>query len=166
MRVLFIFLFYGFSSLNLFHPLHVSVMNLEQDKTDKALVVTVKFFTDDLEKIIGRKYNTSVKIGKTTENSEWSGYVQKYLNEQVVVRINNRPVPEIRDLSRITEDDAIWISYRIPVFEKIQKIEIQNTLLFDMYYDQTNLLMLTYGGRDYTKKMEMHDALMTVYFAQ
>ena len=145
------------------HPLHYSMVNVEQ-ADNSGLSVVVKVFKEDIEKIIEEKYRATLNFGKDNERKDWHTYVQRYLESSLVFMVNDTKVSGYTDLSRQIEDDGLIIKFKVPVNKNINGLVIQNTLLLDLYYDQTNLLIVTCNGRDFTGRLDNQNTLLKMVF--
>lgn len=146
------------------HPLHFSVINIEQNKNAFRLVYTLKFFTDDLERIVNETYHVTLNLGKENENNDSNSFCEKYISEKLKMKVNDVPISNIDSLSKHIDQMETWITFYIPYQNNIHKFEICNKLLLDLYYDQTNLFMLNCNGREYTQKMDYVNTIFIVYF--
>ncbi len=124
---------------NIKHPIHVSVTNIEYIDKDKEFNISIRIFVDDFEKIINQKYNANLKFKNTDINN--NKYINKYISEHFSINNSKKKLLFIKKEIKV---DAIWLYYKYKRKMKIKSIEIKNTLMTDLFHDQTNLLIFSY----------------------
>ncbi len=128
-----------------FHPVHVSVTSMEYNKGEKIFLVSFKVFTDDFETIIERKYGVDLNLGKEDELKNTDEYFSRYFRESFSFIVNGEEVKEPVFLEKKMNDIAVWLYYRYPTSNNVEKVEIKNVIMLDMFMDQSNLLIFKYN---------------------
>ncbi len=133
----------GFILIALFyatvHPFHISINDIEFDEEAKSVEIAQKIFTDDFE--VALNAYTSEKIDLVNEDQKETNdaLIKKYILENIQIEINGKPA-DFQFLGSQREDDAIWCFMEIPKTKKLKSIKVRNTLLFEMFEDQMNLV--------------------------
>ncbi len=142
---LFTFLFLGF------HPIHLSVSNIEYNQQKKKFEVSVRVFIDDFEKIINYKNNITLNLYKSNELSDANRYINQYVYDHLQLKVNGEIIPQKKYVltKRKKEDVTLWLYYDIKYTRSPKTIEISDNLMTDLYNDQKNLLILTVNGNQY-----------------
>ena len=127
-----------------FHPVHVSVTNMDIDPESGEISLAVKLFSDDLQDLIHRKYGVLLNIVDQEDPGDKIAAVNSYISEsfQCMVNGNTRVLLEYQE-SRMNEE-AIWLYYHSGTGERIRRVEISNRLMLEKFEDQTNLIILSY----------------------
>lgn len=124
------------------HDFHTSITEVTYNSSEKAFEVSIRLFSDDLEKVL-LKENPGIKfIGMASDKKDvlLNKYIQKHfglLNTQAKRKTMNYIGHEI-------ETDAHWLYIEIPFNEKLQGYSFQNDVFFETFPDQTNIINLTY----------------------
>ncbi len=130
------------------HPVHVALTSIEYDGTKEMFDISFKIFWDDLERVIATKYKVTLKLANEKENPQEKEYIDRYIRENFRFVVNDGtaavPVYEGKKIS----DEAIWLTFHIPCREKVKKVYIYNTVMMDMFCDQTDLLIFKYGDME------------------
>jgi hypothetical protein len=126
------------------HPVHVSVMSVEYSVEDQAFVGFLKVYYDDflvdLAGTEGRKAEGSLK----TESEEGKEIIGSYLNERLLLYAGDKKLnAEIKNIDLTDNELKLDLVYKMKKRPKI--IRIYNSILTDIYPDQSNLVMLRYG---------------------
>ena len=96
--------------------------------------------------------------GDNTENKKDNIYVTNYITDNLKLNVNNSLISKKKFIlkEQKIEDITIWLTYSIKFKDKINKIEITNTLMTDLYKDQKNMLIFTYNNKqsalDFSRK--------------
>ncbi len=139
------FIFIVFSSF-IVHKFYVSIYQINYVEKSKMLQITARIFADDLNTVLQKKYNVKTKIGETTETEADVLLLKKYLVENFLIKINNK-VQTINFKSKEMESNVVICYFTVVSFPKIKAIEIQNTALFDLNFEQQNIIQLTILGK-------------------
>jgi Domain of unknown function (DUF6702) len=142
--VLILLLFLGIVSQLQAHPVHVSVCNLEFDS--KGLTIAVKLFQDDLLLAIQTDYRKEIDRLKIEEEKNLY-LLANYVSDNIHIGLNKNENLELNYYKYEINEDAIWLYYRIQGLKTSKKLYITNTLMVELYHDQTNLVILNYMGK-------------------
>lgn len=125
------------------HPVHVSVCNLEF--TDKESIVAIKLFSDDFGTVLKNKYHEDIDLSQADEEP-YRNYITNYVKSNFkIISKSNKLVKFVYDYSE-TDKINIWLYFKVDKFNSSKKIKIINTLMLDLYEDQTNLFIINQGG--------------------
>ncbi len=125
----------------MYHPVHVSVSNLEYNKASHRFELSVKLFYDDFESIIARKYNVFLKLKAEGLNDNEEFYFMKYIKENFILTVNGTKLEPVYKFRKINED-SVWLYLYFEQKEEPEHITLTNRLMMDMFSDQSNLLMI------------------------
>jgi len=129
--------------LFLFHPVHVSVTSIEYNQT--GFDVSFKIFYDDFESIVAEKYNVRLNLGKPDEMENKANYFTRYISENFAIRVNNGPPLSLKFKSSKLVEKSIWLYFTLDCKENVNKVELFNRVMMDMYNDQMDLVMFKIG---------------------
>jgi len=129
----------GFSSLMGFatHHFYVSktIMNYTPDKG--AVEVTMRFFTDDLEKAMGVFTSSDFKVNASDIAA--SQLVADYVERHFRASVNGKAV-HCSWVGMEAEADLTYCYLEISVGEPIQTIEVVNHALMEVFPEQQNIV--------------------------
>jgi hypothetical protein len=143
------------------HPLHISVASFDYNKEKNKFELTIKLFTIDLEDIILKNQNINLKLGSPDEFLESTKFIDKYIQDNLIFKVNQfkKNKTKINYIKREITDDSIWLYYEIPINKKLKRIQIVNTLLNDLFSDQSNLLILKFNDLEFAEKLTLKDTI-------
>ena len=134
------------------HPFHVSVTEINHNAADKTLEVSCKIFTDDFEKTLAKKYNTKVDLGKQELHAAMDTLIKKYINSAIVIRPQGRTTA-YSYLGFELDKEATYCYFEIPNVPAASKIDVVNTILYDLFDDQMNIMHVTVKGSRKSDKL-------------
>jgi hypothetical protein len=136
--------FYSGSIEILAHPVHVSVCNIELNT--KESIITIKLYADDFQTLLQNKYNKEF-VPSRADEKPFSDYIANYIISNLKITLNrNRSLLFNYDYSEFNEE-AIWLYFKINKMYPFEKVKVENTLMLDLYDDQTNLVIVSYNGK-------------------
>lgn len=130
------------------HKYYFSVTQVDYDVQSKSLKIVTRVFYDDLEKVFQERYDKSIKVDETYDQEKLDAYIQKYFNSKFIVSINGKE-QKLSYIGHKDEVDYVVCFVQVKNITNPQSIEIENTLLMDMFPDQKNVIHLQVGN---TKK--------------
>lgn len=135
-----------YSILLLFHPIHISVTEIEYNEKVKALQIITRIFIDDLESAVrSRTQQPELDIlhppkGLTTEE-----LLSGYLKDHFKIKLDGKD-QKMNFLGYEEENFAFVCYIEIENVKDFKVAEVTNTVITDLYDDQSNLVHITYKG--------------------
>jgi hypothetical protein len=138
------------------HPFHVSVVEMEHNATDKTLEISCKLFTDDFESILAESYKIKVDLINPPVKSAMDSLVKKYFFSHLALKVNGQPV-KLSYVGFEHENEAVFGYIEVEKVTTVNKIEIVNNLMYDLFDDQVNIIHITTGGKRISTKLNYPD---------
>lgn len=135
-----------FFHLFFFHPLHLSVSEIFHNPETKSLEITQRIFADDLEEALRHFSKRRIDVLNPKDPEAFSMVLQQYLNHNFQLQLNGKVIKP-NYIGYEVEDDALWVYMEVPKVKKLKEIAVQNTLFFEMFDDQTNLINVDIEGK-------------------
>jgi hypothetical protein len=153
-------LFFGFNSevvkdegvSEKYHPLYVSVTEIEQNAADKALEISYKFFTDDFEHTLEKSNKKKLDIKSSKEKGEFDKYIPEYINKHFTLTVDNKLV-QLRYIGFEIEKESVYCYFEANEVSSIKKVNISNSLLHDFKKEQINIMHLSINGKKQSTKL-------------
>ena len=148
------------------HPIHLTVTNVEYNDSDKYIEISIRLFVDDFETILSHKNNQKINLGKNNENIKTDDFITKYITDNLIFDINYNQINSKKFVlkERKIEDITIWLIFRVKFKGKINKVEITNTLMTDLYRDQKNMLIFTYNNKQSALEFSRKETIRTLSY--
>lgn len=131
-------LFLGFGTSRV-HDFHVSILMIEYNAQSKGLECSFKIFIDDLEDGLKANGAPVMHLKTKEENPKANQYIEKFIRHHFKMKANDKDVT-YRMIGKEYEDDVCWIYVEGLNVEPFEDLEIKNTLLFNTFEDQMNMV--------------------------
>ena len=127
------------------HPVHISSTQIDLADNERSLEVSVRMFTDDLEEALYAASSRRVRFGSTNVRT-----LDTLLGAYVTARL--RVSPDGREataklLGHEREADAVLAFIEVPVNSVPLRVDVQSTLLLELFSDQSNIVHAKVNGR-------------------
>ncbi|HEV7351022.1 DUF6702 family protein [Telluribacter sp.] len=122
------------------HEYHVSVTQMQYNPAQKALEISIRVFTDDLEKALSVENNNQRFV--VNNNDQNGTYIERYLRKSFVLTDSRQQQRPFQYVGKEQEADATWIYLEVPVPENLAGWTLQNNLMMEVFSDQMNMLNL------------------------
>lgn len=114
---------------------------MQYDKPGKSFQISIRAFTDDLEKGISEDNNK--RIFQIKDNDQNNPFVERYVRKHFTLTSAQKKA-EVQYLGKEQEADATWIYLEIPFTGDPEGWKLQNSILMDVFDDQVNMTNLKF----------------------
>jgi hypothetical protein len=125
--------------LSVAHKYYVSVTQIEYVKEKKSLQIITRIDVDDLELTLQERFDKTINLTTMDEKVTVDEYIKKYLKQKFEIKINTKEVV-LTFVGKDYENDQVVCYLEIENVEDINTIEISNTVLFDLFPKQKNIV--------------------------
>jgi hypothetical protein len=129
------------------------------------LEVAVRVFADDFEAALSERAKRKISLARTPV-AEVDALAHSYVAETFVVKVSDATVTERRWIGREIKDaeNELWIYFEIPLPAGIEGTGIRHGVLFDVYRDQLNSVLVRDADRKTTLVFLPAHGMKTVRF--
>jgi hypothetical protein len=131
------------------HPLHISYTNVEINGEEKIVTVSHKFYTDDFSLLFYHLYEKEIEPKNDMPfDPHETKLISSYVRQRFSLLSDNDTIA--LSFSRKDQDEeSLWLHFSGSLNpENVKNLTIENLLLFDLFMDQTNLLIVTQGKKE------------------
>jgi len=146
----------------LLHPVHVSLSTIDIKPETGEIAISIKLFADDFESIVNQKYNTKLKLMEGLDPGQDIYFINRYIDSSFVLTINGKKIEGLDYMRNQMNEGAIWLFYRHESDTRIGNITIINSLMCDLYQDQTNLVIIAVKDEQNGYRLNNKDRELTV----
>lgn len=139
--------------LSLVHPFYVSVIEINHNPKEATAEISVRIFTEDLEKTLQKYTTAKLDILKPADNAFLDKQISNYLTRTIRLKINGQPVT-MNYLGHEIQRESVWSYLEIPKVTDIKKLEIDCVLLYDFEKLQSNLIHVKTRETDKSFKLD------------
>lgn len=151
-----IFKYFFTTMFSLVHPYYISMTEIEHDKSNNTLEISVRIFTDDLEKTIRQTYTGKVDLLNKDEKANSEKLIQQYISKHLLLKADNKNL-NLQFVGFENEEGSIWSYFECPNITSLQSLEVNNTILYDYKELQVNFIHFKAASLDETIKLSYPD---------
>lgn len=138
------------------HPYHVGSVEIKYNEKAKTFEVTGKFFLDDLENALSKKYGKSLRFLKKTPGTELNIFLEKYFAEYFKLKADNKML-KVKFLGYEEDREAVFVYLESETLPQPSKVETSVSLLYNQFDDQLNLIHIIVNGERKSSKLGYPD---------
>jgi hypothetical protein len=142
--------------LALVHPFFVGVTEIQHNAKERTLEISVKLFAEDFEKTLSKASNSTIDLNNTRDSAKTNKMVAAYLQQHLQLKVDGKPV-QLVFIGYEEEREATWCFIQVNNIAAVHKLEINNSLLYDAFEQQINLMHVTVNGERKSTKLAYPD---------
>ena len=133
------------------HPFYLSVTNLKYNSKEAALQGTVKVFLNDLESALKKINQKPIDLIHVKDTADVNKKLIVYLKTHLSLKLNGKD-RSFNFIGFEREEDSFWMYIEFKKCETPKKIEIENSILYDFFSEQTNIVSIDVDGNKKSSK--------------
>ena len=128
------------------HDFHVSLTEVRHNAKEQTLEVSVRLFTDDLDKAIVLSTGQSTGLVKGQETPATERLISTYLKSNLGIEVDGKSAA-LQFLGKELQTDAVWCYLEVEGVHKVERIKVRNAALIEVFPDQTNMVNVHVGSQ-------------------
>jgi len=126
------------------HEFHLSKCDIDYNEEESSLQVSISIFIDDLELTLANQGHDSLSICTGKEAPEAEMMMFRYIQDHLVIEVDDVPV-ELQWVGKEISEDlaAVWSYLEVKNVQPEKSIKITNDVLMSSFDDQQNVVKLT-----------------------
>lgn len=145
------------------HPLYISVTEISYNIKEKTLEISCKIFTNDFETVLGKLAHAKVDLSAPKDKKAVDKLIADYVEKHLQLKIDGKAVP-IRFAGSEKEAEATWSYFQANDIAALKKIEIRNSLLYDSFDQEINIMHVSVGGVRKSTRLNYPDEAANLEF--
>ncbi|HEX4850781.1 MAG TPA: DUF6702 family protein, partial [Puia sp.] len=135
------------------HPFYVTVTEVNHNANEKLIEISCKMFTDDLEKELTRYSHLDIDLSKSVNKNQNEKIISEYVQKHLQIAIDGKAVA-LQFVGSENESDATWVYFQVNNITNLKRIDIINSLMFEAFQNETNLIHVMVGGKRQSAKLD------------
>ncbi|MGM9476259.1 DUF6702 family protein [Pedobacter sp. GSP4] len=127
------------------HPLHVSTTEVSFNAKDKTLEISCRIFSDDFESILAKLYKQKTDLNNASMKNAMDELVKKYLTTHLQIKANGK-ASVMNYIGFEIDHEATNIYLEIGKIQSLKSVEVNDTILYDMFDDQMSIVHVVRGA--------------------
>ena len=137
-----------------FHPIYVSVTEIEHNAKENILQVSCKIFSDDFEKTLSKTYNIHVDLSQTKYKPAMDKIIDDYIQKHLKIAFNSRLV-SLKYFGYEQIEEAVFCYFQVDNVNNVKTISVTDNILYEYKDNQISLLHITINGN--RKSIELNN---------
>ncbi|GAB3005908.1 hypothetical protein GCM10027051_01200 [Niabella terrae] len=135
------------------HPYHVSATEMEYNRAEERIELSVKIFTDDFENVLRRLNHQKVDLTGEQLRPQMTKLIHKYLTRHLILGSDDKVIPlELFGWEKDHEAIYVYAIAKAPAFNPA-RISVANTILYELFTDQVNIMHFIVDGKRKSTKL-------------
>ena len=123
------------------HKHYISLTKIDFIEDKNAVQITMKFFLDDIEHALETRLEQPMELATKEEHSMANKYLETYLRQKFKIWINSEE-QNYSYLGKEYENNEVFFYIEIDNIQEINTIEVENSMLFELFPEQQNYVKL------------------------
>lgn len=120
------------------HNFHTSLTRLDYNTSEKIVEITIQLFTHDLSPLLEKRAGKRIDLEKSPEVDR---LLIDYLNQNFIFKDKNGAQKNLVWVGKELEVDTAYVYIQIPLEDGLQGASLQNTIFFESFSEETNLVL-------------------------
>ena len=126
------------------HRFHTSLTRIDYNSEQKLFEISIKLFTHDFVPILEKKTGKRIDLEKTPGVDK---IIFDYLNENFVLTDKEGETKILKWVGKEFDVDSVQIYLETSSTENLENYKLKNTIFFETFPVQTNLVVCRYDGK-------------------
>jgi len=145
-----VFLLFSFTKAK--HPYHVGSVEINYNAKSRSFEVTGRFFLDDLENGLGKKYGGSFHFNDEKYKAKLNEALEKYCSEYFKLKADGKFL-KVNYVGYEEDNESVNIFLESETVTSPKKIEAAVSFLYNLFDDQINIVHLIKNGQRKSEKL-------------
>lgn len=139
--------------LNVVHPFFVSVIDIHHNPKEATIEISVRVFSDDLEKTLQHFSKQKIDILNPAQKELIEKNLQAYMSQRLKLTVNGKPAG-FRIIGYEKQLESTWCYFEIENQPVVNRVNIDCSLLYDYETNQVNIIHVQSKGVQKTYKLD------------
>lgn len=145
------------------HPYHVGSVEFNYSEKTKTFQITARFFMDDLETAVSKKYGTALHFKDEKFRAPMNAALARYAAEYLRVKSDGQFVT-VNYLGYEEDHEGVNIYLESAPVNRPKKVEAAVSLLYSLFDDQINIIHIVVNGVRKSQKLTYPDRYLYQLF--
>jgi hypothetical protein len=126
------------------HTYHTSLTRMDYNHKDKLVEISIQLFTHDLVPLLERRTKKRIDLEKTPDIDK---IILGYLGENFILKDKSAAVKKLVWVGKEVQVDTVFVYFQAQSEEDLDGFDLRNTLFFESFPEQTNLVIARYNNK-------------------
>ena len=125
------------------HRFHTSLTRIDYNAKEKIFEISMQLFAHDLVPLLEKRGGKRLDLEKSSEADK---LILDYVNENFVLSDKKGTVKNLKWIGKEFDIDTVEVYLQADSTENLEGCQLKNTLFFENFPEQTNLVICRYDG--------------------
>jgi len=145
------------------HPFYVSVTEINHNAKDKTLEISCKMFTNDFEIALSKTSGAKVDLSAPKDKAALDKIITTYITNRLQLKADGKTLT-MQFVGSEKEAEATWCYFQVTNIPTLKKIEITNTVLYESFEAEINIIHVIVNGKRQSTKLSNPDSQASFEF--
>ena len=136
------------------HTFHTSLTRIDYNAQEKLVEISIQVFTHDLISALERYSKKNVDLEKTPDVGN---LILKYLDANFILKDKNGAAKKLVWIGKEQKSDLTYLYVEIPMDGDFDGFALQNTIFFESFPKQVNLVVARYNEKKVDLRFDVGD---------
>ena len=129
----------------LYHPLYITVTDINHNAKDRTLEISCKMFTNDFEAVLEKTAHAKVDLSDVKSKAANDKLIADYVEKHLLLKVDGHAVT-LQFIGSEKEEDGTWSYFQVNNVPSVKKLEVNNNLLYDGFSQEINIMHAAAAG--------------------
>jgi hypothetical protein len=151
------------NDVSLMHPFYVSVTEINHNQKEKALEITCKIFTDDMEDVLKQNFKTVVDLSDQKQQAKNDKLITEYIRKNLNIAADQKAV-QLNYVGYEKDSEAVFCFFEVVNISTVKALDVSNSILQDLTDKQINIMHVSVNGVRKSYKLDYPQKLAKFNF--
>ena len=127
------------------HPFFISVIDINHNEKEATLEISVRAFTDDLEKMISKEYNVQLDLSLPKQKEKADELIKQYMQKKLALTANGAKC-NIEYVGFEIQKESTWSYFEVKNVKQLKQLNVFCEVLFGIDPQQINIIHVKTNG--------------------
>ena len=153
----------SYEKKEIFHPIFVSVTEIEHDAKEKNLEISCKLFTEDFENTLRKYYTGKVDLLDEKLKAPMGTMVNDYIQKHFNLKAEGKTI-QLKFLGFEQQEEGIISYFQADNISTVKNLQVFNNLLYDYSDQQMGIIHVTVNGNRKSTRLNNPDTNASFIF--
>ncbi len=147
---LFVFIVSGFPGN--YHPIFVSVTELEHNAKSQTFEISCKIFTDDFETALRKTYKSKIDLLNVNQKKAMNPWINDYIQKHLSIMVDRKPVV-LQFVGFEQQEEGIVSYFEVKNIATVKNIDVIDNILYEDKPQQMQIIHVSVNGERKSSKL-------------
>jgi hypothetical protein len=132
--------------ISLMHPFFISVIDINHNEKEAALEISVRTFTDDLEKIINSENHSAIDFNNPAQKEKSDQLIKAYLTKKLSLVAGGTKC-NLEYVGYEIQKESTWTYFEVKNIKELKQLNVVCDILAGISPEQINIIHVKTKGQ-------------------